>query len=84
MLAGLRFRRGDARVLRNHVEELKRHGIDRSHISLFENAALAAENGEPLQVQAQTIDEVQSIASAFTFYGLRRPVIDDLSGQAVE
>lgn len=81
MQIGLRFRRGQARVLRAVAQRLASNGIKGEHIELFDKAADAAESGEPLVVYCTSRDEVVMMADGFTQFGLARPVIEELSGQ---
>lgn len=76
---GLRFRKSQARILRNLVARMKSEGIDREHISLFEAAADAAYTGEPLIVVCHELMEAELMAAAFPKWGVVAPTIEQLS-----
>lgn len=71
----LRFPKSQARVLRNIVDRLKSEGIAPENVTLFEQAADAARNAEPLMVRCDSLDEVRAMADAFVTFGIRRPSI---------
>ena len=71
----LRFRKADARVLRNHALWCAGNGISEVDVSLFIHAANAAASGEPLQVTCEHPREVEQMADLFTQLGIKRPAI---------
>jgi len=81
MRVGLRFSRSQARILRNLVAQLRadppRGDFD---ISLFDKAAEAAENGEPLHVLCSDRDEAERMAAGFVLWGVKRPSMELLRG----
>lgn len=79
ILIGLRFRKSQARVIRNVIAGLRERGLTQP-IGLFTQAAEAAQSGEPLQVRAQNLEEAQKLAATFTVFGIARPAIEPLSG----
>lgn len=76
---GLRFRRGDARVLDAWAERV-RSGEFPGNVSTFEQAAKAASTGEPLVVICDDAKEVQQMAALYASCGIRRPAVEALSG----
>lgn len=76
---GLRFRKSQARILRNLVQRMKSEGIDRESISLFESAQLAAQTGEPLIVVCHDPMEVELMAAAFPRWGVVAPTMERLA-----
>lgn len=79
---GLRFRKGQARVLRAVSQQLASNGIRSEHTELFDKAADSAEAGEPLIVIARNRTEVELMAAGFAQFGCARPAIEQLSGLA--
>lgn len=74
---GLRFRRGQARVIRNLADRLKPQGPKATaHVELFEKAAESAEEGVPLIVRCSHPAEATEMADLFTLYGLGRPAVE--------
>lgn len=77
---GLRFKRGDARVLRNLVGRLRSLGPKAAdHISLFDKAIESIEDGEPLVVRCSDPSEAYAMAAQFTAYGIAEPEVQDFS-----
>ncbi len=76
---GLRFRKSQARTLRNLALRLNAQDQDREAIALFDKAAAAAASGEPLIVVCGHPGEAMLMAEAFTRYGVRRPAVEALS-----
>jgi hypothetical protein len=77
MKVGLRFRRGDARVLAALADQFGgRPGINER---LYTGAAHAAKIGEPLLVEADSLDEVRQMAALFGHVGVRPPTIEEVS-----
>ncbi len=81
LVMGLRFRKSQARVLRHLVDQLKATNLPGVDISLYEKAAEAARDGEPLLVHCDSREEVELMAAAFTRLGVARPEIDELAGR---
>lgn len=78
---GLRFRKGDARLLR-HLADRVRNGEIPGTLSTFEQAADAARTGEPLIVVCADPKEAHDMAALYGACGLsRRPAVEALSGQ---
>lgn len=77
---GLRFQRRDAPHLRRLEAMVKNGELGGEAASVFGNAALAAETGEPLIVYCNEPREVVEMAVAYIRYGVNRPVIEQLSG----
>lgn len=77
---GLRFRRGDARVLRAIAERVRLKELDEQHVATFELAAIAAETGEPLIVCCEDPTEAILMAHGYARYGVRLPAIEELTG----
>ena len=71
----LRFRKADARVLRNHAVWCAANGIDEADVGLYDQAADAAANGEPLMVLCNHKQEVELMADLFTRLGIKRPIV---------
>lgn len=78
MTLGLRFTRGQARVLASIAERL--HHIPGAHdqVVLFRQAADSARTGEPLLVECEEPSEAVAIADGFTIWGAARPTVEDL------
>jgi len=81
LVMGLRFRKSQARMLRNLTDQLKERDLPGVDISLFEKAAQAAAAGEPLLVHCESREEVELMAAAFAQLGVARPQIDELAGR---
>ena len=79
MKIGLRFRRGDARVLEAYAARV-RNGEIRGDVGTYEQAAAAARSGEPLVVVCDKPAEVQQMAALYGSLGIRRPAVEALSG----
>jgi hypothetical protein len=75
---GLRFRRGDRRVLVSIRDLAESRG--QGDVTLYNRAIEAAESGEPMIVLCDHISEVQTMASLFSTLGVHRPAIESLSG----
>jgi len=86
---GLRFQRKDAALLRLLAErvrllELGERDTQGKPVAgivspmVFESAAVAAERGEPLVVQAENLDEVLAMANGYSLQGVSLPVIEQL------
>jgi len=77
MLMGLRFRKSQARVLRELANRAKARELPGA-VSLFEKAAEAAASGEPLIVACSTPEEAVAMAAGFSQYGVVTPTIEQL------
>lgn len=74
---GLRFKRTDELLL-NRLAERVRTGDLLGDVDTFEQAALAAQVGEPLQVRC-TPTEIVLIAAGYVVHGLDQPAIEELT-----
>jgi hypothetical protein len=77
---GLRFTKRDGPLLRSLAESVRNGELGSQAVAVFENAASAAENGEPLIVHHDDPSEVAEMAAAYAKHGVSRPVIEQLSG----
>lgn len=77
---GLRFRRGDARVLRNIADRVRAGELGEQHVAVFSGAADAAATGEPLIVVCENHLEAVMMADGYARYGVRRPAVEELTG----
>lgn len=77
---GFRFDRHDAPTLRNLGARVRSGEIPNHHAAVFDNAAAAAETGEPLIVECEDRAEALLLADGYPRFGIRRPVIDELAG----
>lgn len=75
---GLRFRRSAARTLRHYAHRVELGEIPGDKAT-FEQAALAAEKGEPLVVVCTDPAEAQVMAQLYATLGIARPTIEALS-----
>ena len=75
---GLRFKRAAALLLRT-LEQRVRLGEIQGDASTFEQAAIAAETGEPLVVTCTSHDEILIMAALYVRLGLDQPEIVDLN-----
>lgn len=78
---GLRFRKGQAKVIEAIAQELRSTpaAVNATEaIGLFDKAAEAARSGEPLIVKCRRPEEAQQMADDFVLYGLARPAVEDL------
>lgn len=76
----LRFRKSQARVLRNLADEARSKALPGGAVTLFENAANAAGQGVPLMVLCTDPEEAKAMAEGFAMYGLVPPTVETLSG----
>lgn len=78
MKVGLRFERKDAQLLRQlgHRVEL---GETPGYKAAFDQAAEAAETGEPLQLECADLDEAKQLAHDYSTLGCSLPVVEELS-----
>lgn len=77
---GLRFERRDAKLLRQLAARVRGGEFGEASSNVFEQAARAAESGEPLEVYYDEPVEVVQLAASYIPYGVTRPVIEELSG----
>lgn len=77
---GFRFRRWDARTLRQLAERAKVRDLHEA-TALFDRAAIAAEVGEPLIVKATSAEEAIALAQGFSAYGVEPPIIEDFKNR---
>lgn len=78
---GLRFDRSESRKLRVLAARV-RNGELPGAVNTFEQAATAAESGEPLVVWCAEPVEAVQMAVGYIVHGIKRPTIEDLSGTA--
>jgi hypothetical protein len=76
---GLRFRKGDARLLQALAERVRQGEIPGA-VSTFEQAELAARTGEPLIVICEDPVEAHQMAALYARLGMKRPAVEELSG----
>lgn len=74
----LRFDRDQAEPLRQLAERIKIADLT-ADCSAFEQAALAAERGEPLVVTFEDEAEVLQMVAGYVLHGITQPAIDDLN-----
>ena len=81
MRLGLRFDRRDAPGLRAWAGRVRNGelGPD-ANANTYEQAARAAESGEPLEVYCSDPIEVVQMAALYTAHGFTQPVIEELNG----
>lgn len=77
---GLRFAHRDTKLLRFLASRVRNGEMGGQAANVFEQAALAAESGEPLVVYYNDPAEVVQMAAAYIRYGVTRPVIEELHG----
>ncbi len=75
---GLRFRRRDADALRDIAQRIRSADLQGLDVSTFEQAALAADLGEPLQVICSHPDEAIAMAELYSRLGVERPSVEAL------
>lgn len=76
---GLRFARSQRHILRRLADRV-RNGEFPGDIDTFEQAAMAAELGEPLVVICNNRDEVEAMAALYARLGVKQPGIEELNG----
>lgn len=81
MRVGLRFRRGDARVLRAIADRIRAGDLGGQNLATFDLAADAAKTGEPLIVECDHHLEAVLMADGYARFGVRRPAVEELTGQ---
>jgi hypothetical protein len=77
MAFGLRFRRGQAKVLRALAHQHR--GMNEQTADLFQRAANCATRGETITVWCDSIEAAQSMAATFPAYGAAKPTIESIS-----
>ena len=81
MRLGLRFDRRDATRLRAWAARVRNGELGaEASANTYEQAARAAESGEPLEVYCTDPMEVVQMAALYTAHGFTRPVIEELNG----
>jgi hypothetical protein len=75
---GLRFERSEIRKLRRIADRAKVNDLQ-ADVSAFEDAARAAELGEPLIVFFETEEEILKLVAGYVLHGIKQPVIEELS-----
>lgn len=77
---GLRFKRGDRRVLAALIDRAREQGpAAKDHLELFSKALDSLNDGEPLVVRCSAPSEAYEMAAAFSTYGLTQPEVQDFS-----
>lgn len=79
MRLGLRFRRGQARVLGEIANRCEQIPDAHDQVTLFRSAAESARTGEPLIVECVEETEAIAMADGFTLWGASRPAVEDLA-----
>lgn len=75
---GLRFRRGDARVLDAFAQQVRNNEL-MGDVATYEQAASAARTGEPLVVLCDDPKEALQMAALYaTACGIKRPAVEAL------
>lgn len=82
LVMGLRFRKSQRRALRKLADDVGSLNLPGVDASLFEKAAQAAAEGEPLLVHCDSREEVEAMAAQFVQLGVVRPTIDELTGRS--
>jgi len=77
---GFRFDRRDASTLRALSARVRSGELSNHHAAVFDNAAAAAETGEPLIVECEDRAEALLLADGYPRFGVSRPIIDELAG----
>lgn len=77
---GFRFDRRDASLLRGLGARVRSGELSNHHAAVFDNAAAAAETGEPLIVECEDKTEALLLADGYPRFGVSRPTIDELAG----
>lgn len=81
LIAGLRFSRKQAPALRVLADRVRLGEIE-GDVETFEQAALAAATGEPLEVHCTTRTEVRRIVAGYGLNGVMPTAVDDLTPAA--
>lgn len=77
---GLRFERRDEKLLRFLADRVRNGELGEQAANVFEQAAMAAESGEPLILYCTSPLEAVQMAVEYVRHGVTRPVIEDLNG----
>lgn len=78
LMMGLRFRKSQARLLRDLADRARAREIPFGAVSLFEKAAEAASAGEPLIVICERPEEAIAMAAGFGQFGILPPSVEQL------
>jgi hypothetical protein len=81
IVLGLRFKRRDAPHLRSLASRVRSGDMSGHGAAIFDQAALAAESGQPLELHCADPVEAVQMAVAYIKFGVTRPVIEELSGR---
>ncbi len=79
---GLRFQASEAPKLKALADRIKAADL-RADTSTCEQAALAAETGEPLVVHFTDLNEVLFMVAGYVRNGIAQPAIEELNGSFV-
>lgn len=74
---GLRFDRSEKTKLEDLALRVKADDLT-ADVATFEQAALAADTGEPLEVICTDIQEVVLMVAGYVRLGIKQPVIEEL------
>lgn len=80
MKLGLRFAKRDAALLRRLASAVRNGELGGTGANVFEQAAIAAERQESLEVHCDNPLEVVEMAAAYALHGVTPPVIEELRG----
>lgn len=76
---GLRFGKKEAPKLRALADRVKAADLT-GDVSCFEQAAIAADIGEPLVVTCTDVEEAHQLVAGYILNGIERPAIEELNG----
>lgn len=76
---GLRFKRGEALLLRLLASRVRSGELGNEGAQLYDDAAEATERGEALIVLCEYPVEIEAMAAGFVAAGFERPAIEDLN-----
>lgn len=77
---GLRFERRDTALLYSLAAQVRNGEMGKQAANVFEQAARAAQTGEPLELYCHDPVEAVQMAVAYVQHGVTRPVIEELNG----
>ena len=77
---GLRFDPRDGPLLRGLANRVRSGDLSGQAANVFDQAALAAETGQPLELHCDSPIEAVELAAAYIRFGVRQPNIEQLSG----
>lgn len=77
---GLRFSRQDVLLLRKLADTVRSGEMTGQSVNVFEQAARAAESGEPMVIYHDDPIEVVEMAALYLRHGCHQPVIEQLNG----